>query len=204
MEPLEIFETARTRKRTATHWLDLIVGASAIMIAVISLAVALRQSHIMERQLAASVWPYLQYDTSNATEGSEKVISFGVENVGVGPARVHSISLRYNDKPIRNVNELWTACCSDLLATKGNPTWRISTLHNQVLAPNRPKSFLLLTSAPSNAPYWERLNVEQRKIQVKVCYCSVLDECWMLDSSKDERAPIASCPASRPDDYTDD
>ena len=68
-------------KRNKAHWPDLIVGGSAIVIAVISLAVALRQSQIMERQLAASVWPYLQYHTSNATDDGQRVISFGVENV---------------------------------------------------------------------------------------------------------------------------
>ncbi|MFA6984682.1 MAG: hypothetical protein WC213_00555 [Arenimonas sp.] len=190
-------------KRGKAHWPDLIVGGSAIVIAVISLAVALRQSQIMERQLAASVWPYLQYHTSNATDDGQRVISFGVENVGVGPARVHSVSMRYADKPIRNVDELWTACCADLLASKGNPAWRISSLHNQVLAPNRPKTFLQLTNSPSNQPYWERLNAEQSKIQLKTCYCSVLGECWMLDSSKDEHAPIAVCPAPQADDYVD-
>ncbi|HTD29824.1 MAG TPA: hypothetical protein VK660_10585 [Xanthomonadaceae bacterium] len=164
---------------------------------------ALRQSHIMERQLAASVWPYLQYDTSNANENGKPVISFGVENVGVGPARVHSMSMRYDDKPIHSVDELWAACCSDLLASKDRPSWRISTLHNQVLAPNRPKQFLLLTDVPSNRPYWERLNAVHDKIQVRVCYCSVLDECWTLDSRRDDRAQVAACPAPQPGDYTD-
>jgi len=190
-------------RRTKPHWVDLIVGGSAIIIAVISLAVALRQSQIMERQLAASVWPFLQYGASNATEDGERVISFGVENVGVGPARVHSISMRYADKPIRNVGELWAACCSDLIASDGHPAWRISSLHNQVLAPNRPKTFLLLTNSPGNQPYWERLNAEQSKIHIKACYCSVLGDCWILDSSRDDRAQVSSCPAPRPDDYVD-
>jgi hypothetical protein len=188
---------------SARHWLDLIVGGSAILIAVISLVVALRQSHIMERQLAASVWPYLQYDSSNASEDGQQVITLGTENVGVGPARVRSISMRYDNKPIRNVDELLDACCSDLLAAKARPIWRISTLHNQVLAPNRPKSFFVLTGAPSNAAFWQRLNAEQGKIQVKICYCSVLDECWMLDSAKDDRTPVAACPLPQPDDYID-
>jgi len=93
------------------------------------------------------------------------------------------------------------ACCSDLLASAGKPNWWISTLSNQVLAPNRPKAFLLLTDSPANTKYWERLNTERFKIQLKVCYCSVLDQCWMLDSLKDEREQIASCPAPQPDDY---
>jgi len=201
MDPLNPLETAR--KRSANHWLDLIVGASAMLIAIISLAVALRQSQIMERQLAASVWPYLQYGTSNGTDDGKQVISFEVENVGVGPARVHSMSLRYDGKAVRNLHELMAACCSDLLASTGKASWWISTLHDQVLAPNRPKLFSTLTNAPKNAPYWERLNIERMKIQFKTCYCSVLDQSWMLDSLKDDREPLAACPAPQPDDYQD-
>jgi hypothetical protein len=198
-DPLD--STPNAHKPSVRHWLDLIVGGCAILIAVISLVVALRQSHIMERQLAASVWPYLQYDTSNTTEDGRQVISFGVENVGVGPARVHSVSLTYGGKPIHDVNELWTVCCSDLLASGHSPAWRISTLHDQVLAPNRPKAFLVLSELPSNQPFRQRLDAERQKIRVRFCYCSVLDECWMLDSSKDDRMPTGTCPVPKPDDY---
>jgi hypothetical protein len=201
LDPLDPLDAAR--KRTGIPWLDLTIGASAMLIAVVSLIVALRQSQIMERQLAASVWPYLQYGTSNQTDDGKAVVSLDVENVGVGPARVHSISLRYRDKPIRGVRELLDACCADLLASEGKPNWSISTLHDQVLAPNRPKSFFMLPNSATNARYWERLNTERFKITLKVCYCSVLDQCWMLDSTKDDREAIASCPASRPDDYRD-
>ena len=185
------------------HWLDLVVGGSAIVIALVSLTVALRQSHIMERQLAASVWPYLQYDTSNATADGKPIMSFGVENVGVGPARVHSVSLRYDGKPIVEARDLFKACCADLLAADQHPSWRISTLHDQVLAPNKPKTFLLLTEETANEPFRKRLHQEREKISVRFCYCSVLDQCWIFDSSKDKLESQNECPAPREDDYRD-
>ncbi|MDB5977903.1 MAG: hypothetical protein JWR07_4663 [Nevskia sp.] len=188
-------------KRTSRRWLDMVVGTSAIVIAVISLVVALRQSQIMERQLAASIWPYLQYGTGNGTDDGKKIISFDIENVGVGPAQVHSVSLRYKDKPIHDVRELMLACCSDLLDAKGKPNLWANSLHGQVLAPNRPRAFLTLIDTPENAPYWDRLNAERFKVEFKACYCSVLDQCWMVDSTRDERTPLAACPAQQPDDY---
>ncbi len=199
MDPLDPLETAR--RRTGVPWLDVVVGASAMLIATISLVVALRQSQIMEKQLAASVWPYLQYGTSNGTDDGKQVIRFEVENVGVGPARVHSVSLLYDGKPLHNLRELVTACCADLLETKGKASWWISTLNRQVLTPNRSKAFLTLTDAPANAAWWERLNTERNKVQFKTCYCSVLDDCWLLDSHKDDREPVKACPAPGPDDF---
>lgn len=190
-------------KSSMRHWLDMIVGGSAIVIALVSLTVALRQSHIMERQLAASVWPYLQYDTSNATADGKPIMSFGVENVGVGPARVHSVSLHYDGKPIVEARDLFKACCVDLLAAGQHPDLRISTLHDQVLAPNKPKTFLLLTEETANEPFRKRLHQERAKISLRFCYCSVLDECWMFDSEKDKLESQDQCPAQRADDYRD-
>ena len=189
--------------RSIRHWLDLVVGGSAIVIALVSLTVALRQSHIMERQLAASVWPYLQYDTSNATAEGKPIMSFGVENVGVGPARMHSVSLHYDGKPIVEARDLFKACCADLLAAGQHPAWRNSTLHDQVLAPNKPKTFLLLTEETANEPFRKRLHQALEKISLRFCYCSVLDECWTFDSEKDKLEPQGQCPAQRADDYRD-
>ena len=196
MDPLDI-----APKRTSWRWLDMVVGTSAIVIAVISLVVALRQSQIMERQLAASIWPYLQYGISNGTDDGKKVISFDIENVGIGPAQVHAVSMRYKDKPLHDIHDLVIACCSDLLDTKGKPKFWSNSLHSRVLAPNHPISFLTLIDAPENAAYWDRLNVEAAKIEFKACYCSVLEQCWMIDSNRDDRTPLAACPAAQPDDY---
>jgi hypothetical protein len=200
MEPLDPLDNAR--KRHGNHWLDLVVGASAIAIAVASLLIALRQSQIMERQLAASVWPYLQYGTSNTSDEGAKAIRFEIENVGVGPARIHSMSLRYKDKPVRSTAGLIEACCADLLA-EGKPSRFTSTLHDQVLAPNKPKNFILFNDVPANVRYWDRLNLERHNVQIKVCYCSVLDDCWMLDSHQTAAQPLAVCPAPQDDDYQD-
>lgn len=182
-------------------WVDLCVGASAILIALISLAIALRQSQIMERQLAASVWPYLQYGTSNEDDQGQPVIHFDLENVGVGPARIHSISMRYQGRAIHNPAEFFAACCQDLIASAGQPGWAMSTAHHQVMAPNHPKEFLVLPDLARNHVFLPRLNAERQKVTIRICYCSVLDQCWMLDSDKDENEPIAACPLPQPDDY---
>jgi hypothetical protein len=198
MDPLDTLEVAR--RRGGSHWLDLIVGGSAIIIAFISLAIAIKQSTIMERQLAASNWPYLQFGTSNEGDEGKAIISLDVENAGVGPARVHNLSLLYDGKPLASAGELIDACCADLRA-EGLPNWSTSTLHGQVLSPNRTLHLFVLSPGPKNVEYWKRLNVARNKLVLRACYCSVLDQCWMFDSSQSEPAPITSCPAAQPQDY---
>ncbi len=184
-------------------WLDLVVAVSAIVVALMSLYVSLRQSRIMDRQLAASAWPHLQYGTSNQSDDGKTVISFDVENAGVGPAVVHSMTVRYKDAPVKNVSDLMNLCCSDLLQSSGRPNWTTSTLHDTALIPGHSQHFLVLTDAPGNAPYWKRLNSERQNVHVKICYCSVLDQCWMLDSESPVQRSLKACPAPEGDDYRD-
>lgn len=188
-------------KKADKNWLDLIIGVSAMIIAIVSLLVSLRQSQIMDRQLAASVWPHLQYDTSNESEDGKKAISFDVENAGVGPAIIHAMTIRYKDHPVRNVMDLFTLCCADLLPTAAKPYWTTNVLHHHVLIPGHSQSFLVLPDRPGNDVYWQRLNAERYNLHVRICYCSVLGQCWMEDSNKPEQQQLSACPADTDDDY---
>jgi len=190
-----------TRKATGNRWLDLIVPASAILIAVVSLFIALRQSKIMEQQLAASSWPYLQFGTSNQDDQGKPAITFDVENAGVGPAHVHGITMSYDGHPVTSTKGILDACCADLRAQHPVVRWSRSTLREQVLTPNRLKHIFTLPDAPENAPYWERLNAVGPKFVVRICYCSVLNQCWILDSSKVDLEDVKACPAPQPGDY---
>jgi hypothetical protein len=45
-----------------------------------------------------------------------------------------------------------------------------------------------------NDPRWARLKALATKIDVRVCYCSVLEECYVHDSRRTEPERIQSCP----------
>jgi hypothetical protein len=45
-----------------------------------------------------------------------------------------------------------------------------------------------------NDPRWARLKALPTKIDVRVCYCSVFDECYVHDSRRTEPERIQSCP----------
>ena len=45
-------------------------------------------------------------------------------------------------------------------------------------------------------PRWARLEAVRDKIGIRVCYCSVFDECYLHDSAYREPRRIGACPAS--------
>ena len=65
---------------------ELSVALSAAVISLVSLFIAQRQTRLMNRQLAASVWPVVGYASSNRSETGERRITLNARNDGVGPA----------------------------------------------------------------------------------------------------------------------
>ncbi|MGC2128844.1 MAG: hypothetical protein WA629_02000, partial [Candidatus Aquilonibacter sp.] len=92
--------------RSGLPVLDLIVGLSAIIISVASLWVALRADRTQEQLLQASVWPYVEYFSSDATQNGDKRLAFELRNAGVGPAIVRTFAVEYNGHPYSSLRDL--------------------------------------------------------------------------------------------------
>jgi hypothetical protein len=188
---------AATAKADATRRTELFIGACVVLISLVSLFVAVSANRTQERLLAASTWPNLQYSSSNAGGDGTRAISFNLLNNGVGPARIRSFDLRYHGKSMRNSSELLRECCLRD-ASQTAPTTTVSTVRRRVLAPNEEVTFLRVPLQASTEATWQVLNREAFNVQLRVCYCSVLDDCWMLDTGKPEPEPesVKACPAT--------
>ena len=90
-----------TQASKSRSWVEISAAVSAIVISAASLFIAVRQNALMEKQLSASIWPVLEFGTSNI----DAEISLEVRNAGLGPARVRSFVVRYDGKVIANAHE---------------------------------------------------------------------------------------------------
>ena len=174
------------RRRSA----DLMIGAAAVLISAISLALAISANRTQERLLAASTWPFLQYGTGNRTEDGQSAISLSLYNGGIGPARVHSLKVLLDGKPQYDTGSLLLACCNPdnkMLST-------VTSAGSGVLAANTQASFLTMSEKDNDPAVWSVFNRKRFDVQVLVCYCSVLKDCWTFDSAQPEPTPIAACP----------
>lgn len=171
-------------------WLEYVIGGAAVLISAISLQLAISANQTQERLLAASTWPHVQYGTGNRLDDGTPAITFNLHNAGVGPARVMSVQLLYGGQPMPHAAALLLACC----AKPGANAPTITSSPERVLVAGEEVTFLRLDQAMVDAPVWEALNRERFKVQLRACYCSVLDACWMLDSALGEPQPVAVCP----------
>jgi hypothetical protein len=183
-------------RRTGSHKLDLFVGACALLVSAVSLLIAWQANQTQQRMLAASVWPYLSWDTSNYNDQTrEDEVSLEIRNVGVGPARIESLQLSYQGKPLADFHDIVAACCK--AETEGLKHWslRNSTINPVVIPAHDSIKFFAVVKVADNVALWDRFNRERFQVVGRACYCSVLDECWMLDSTQSVPQAVSSCPA---------
>lgn len=185
------------RPRRASRWLESVVGACAILISAVSLYVAINANRTQERMLAASVWPSLLFATSNASTEGEPQISFDLLNRGIGPARMRWAELRYAGTPVRDVGDLLARCCGAKLRDTEGARYPVVTsgVQNRVIGVGEWIPMLRMPRNDATARAWEALDRERHRIELRACYCSVLDDCWLYDSDGTDPEPIAQCPA---------
>jgi hypothetical protein len=181
-------------RKTGLQHVDLFVAGCALLVSVVSLFVAWQANRTQERMLAASVWPYLSWGTSNVTGEDQQrdEISFNLFNLGVGPARLQSLQLFYKNQPVSDAQALLQACCGAQLPAAG---WelRTATVNPLVLPGHDNFKFLSLPKNQVNAAMWQALDRERHNITLGLCYCSVLEQCWALRSGQEQPQEVARC-----------
>lgn len=199
--PLDVPEIHPPHTHRGRHWLDMVIGLAALITSVVSITVAVRHGETMEKLVEAQSWPYVGLDSSNLVDGKRN-ISLSLQSAGSGPARVQTLTIRYQGAPVRDWPDLIRACCTSsptvddatlLRETAGEVV--TSGVVGAVLLPGEKTTILSLPFTEANAVLWERLNVERRKLDYEACYCSVFDECYVSDFSRSGPRHVEVCPA---------
>jgi hypothetical protein len=186
-------------RRAGRELLDILIAVSAVVISLASLWIALRSDRTQEDLLRSSVWPYVIYDTSNATPSGERHLTYQLRNEGVGPAIVRTFALAYDGRYLRGVDDLFAACCS---GTRRGGVFS-STIQGQVIMAHDEIEFIVALPGMADPKRYAMLGRARSHVTVQLCYCSVLGDCWLLDTSKSDRAsPVSVCPPAQQPQYT--
>lgn len=183
-------EVEAHRHKTGHSHVDLILGSLAVVLSLVSVAVSWKHGRTMEQLVEANTWPNLSYSTGNAHDGA-RVITLALRNTGVGPARVENFEVFYKGKAQPNAVALLHACCTNGKAVKTSMS--IDDVQGVVM-PARDEIDFMSVPAEGNAPeIWQALNRERFAVRVRACYCSVFDECWVMDSDQHRPRRVHEC-----------
>jgi|GEM_PF-988563 len=170
----------------------LFVGLPTLLISLVVAYGTFVQADATRKIQQASAWPFLSYGTSNVGENGEQRISLELQNNGVGPALLSAIELTYRGRPVNNPRDFLEQCCG----LKPDQPFPMSTSPSAqiVMPPGENVKFLRVVATPENQTIWDKLNVERWKLRVRSCYCSIFDECWIIDGAQAKPQSVKQCP----------
>ena len=187
-------------RKTGRPHFDVIVSLTAIFISAVSLFVAIQHGKTERELVAANVWPFPRSIISNGydAKGSTAV---GVSNGGVGPAKIRSFEMFYRGQPVSSGLDLLRKCCGlapgDAAVKAAFPNHvSTSVVDESVLRPGEDNPVLRVApsqTAPAITDRFKQVGV-LTKITFRVCYCSVLDQCWISDLRSTRVRPVDECP----------
>jgi hypothetical protein len=163
---------------------DIVIAVAALFVSAVSLWVGVRTENANEQLVSASTWPFLQVQVSNADTNAKLDLQFQVVNTGVGPAKIESFEVFWKGKPYRSAKDLLTSCCGYkvILATspdaKNHTSLLEGTVQGIVLRAGDTETFIHYPLGADNLDVWNKLDKARDQMSYRVCYCSVLNECW--------------------------
>ena len=182
--------------KTGHRWLDMTVALSALFVSIVSMVLAIVHGDAMERMadanarlVAANSWPFLQYSTGNdRNDKGVPTLTFGMTNVGVGPAKIEAVELRWRGRSYPTVVDFLHACCG--YHRTADDDFEYSLAQGTVIRAGESNLLLTLHGNSQNTDTWNALNRERLKLELRVCYCSVFDECWTTNLVRFSLNPI--------------
>jgi hypothetical protein len=163
---------------------DNIIAVAAVFVSGVSLWIGVRTENANEELVQGSTWPFAQVEVSNADPDGGPNLQFEVMNTGVGPAKIESFELFWKGRPFRTGQELLEQCCG----YKTVPVTAPETVHHTILLSGTvegivlragdTRAFIRYRLNPNDVAIWKALNTARDQITYRICYCSVLDQCW--------------------------
>jgi hypothetical protein len=179
----------------------------ATFVGILALVVSAYTAYIQKQQVRAQVLPILQF-----TSGfSDDDVHFDLSNKGMGPALIRDVHLSLHGKPVHN----WWDLVERVYGSR-EFNGHMSSIGNEVLSPNETIltfKFLGLATpkdvtdkqalAKRRTDEIDKMRRTREEISVSICYCSTLDDCWMLRWGRDAdgTAPIRRCPQHGDDSF---
>jgi len=186
--------------------LNLTLALCAILISIASFYATYIQASAAEQQVKAMTLPLLQYATGNVdSETKESVLGFTISNNGVGPAILKSSKFHYKKQEYQQFSHFLKACCESEYKAfiKHKPQSHLklgseitSSIHNRILPAQEEIVFYQLYNGEFSSELWKKLNDERFHLSMEMCYCSLLDECY-ITLSRGVVVPVDSCPVQK-------
>jgi hypothetical protein len=151
---------------------EMIVALSALFIGLVTAFTSIYSAYVDREYARASVWPRLEIFRSF----NDDSFSYGVSNNGTGPALIKYAKVKDGSKYVKTWKEI-----------KPFQNIRQSHFSNRTLSPQNSITPVYYKGEDAKA-----LVKADGSISIELCYCSIYEECWVIDRSNQPTA-VEAC-----------
>jgi len=190
-------EPTRARRRAIAAELSSVLAIAISFLALFLGAYQARlmneQTRLMQSQARASVWPYVSIGYRLDDQGENRGYTWEINNDGVGPARIESVTLSLDGKPMRDWNQVFHVLFGDA----GVPA-TYSQIYGKVLPPNTNRETTIDALRVLDLDQAKIFYAAQARFDMTICYCSVYDECWVARRQDPNVESVERCDTAHP------
>jgi hypothetical protein len=186
----------RQRARRSPRWSRRLEVLLSGTVGLLALFVSAYTVYIQRQQLKIQAWPRLTI-VGESTPGpgpNDFTLTLSLKNRGVAPAEVRSMRVTVADEPVTDWVDWLNRSARKQGAGDHFPKFGMWEAPVSSVISVGGESPLFTTTSPDIIS----VLVGDRATAMSVCYCSVLDDCWMYESSlsgsADMTLPVARCP----------
>jgi hypothetical protein len=174
--------------RRKRDW-DAYAAVIASFIGLLALCVSGYTAYVQRQQVHAQVWPRVELSSSNF-----QGVGLTIANQGMGPADIRAMKVMINGKPIKRWHQVVEAYGDG----KGEG-FLFRSINGSVMAPGTTRVlFEPVDSEESEDMFMRFLRQKDHAFSLEVCYCSVLEDCWVVyDDLLNQARPqqqVDTCP----------
>lgn len=151
---------------------EMIVALSALFIGLVTAFTSIYSAYVDREYARASVWPRLEISRSFNTN----LFNYQVSNNGTGPALIKYAKIQYKSKNIKVWKEI-----------ESFNNIRQSHIGNRTLSAQNSITPVLYKGKGA-----KELVKADDSISIELCYCSIYDECWVIERNN-RPTPIEAC-----------
>jgi hypothetical protein len=148
---------------------EMIVALSALLIGLVTAFTSIYSAYVDREYARASVWPRLEIFRSFSRNSS---FSYSVSNNGTGPALIKYAKIKSGSRYIKTWKDI-----------EAFQNIRQSHISNRTLSPQKSITPVLYKGEDTTS-----LLKADDLISIELCYCSIYNECWIIDRENRPRA----------------
>ncbi|MBV9438843.1 MAG: hypothetical protein JOZ24_02505 [Candidatus Eremiobacteraeota bacterium] len=164
--------------------IDLLIAVCALLVSTLATAASWWQSRVVATQLSSQVWPYLSIVSTIGPAGLE----VDVANDGLGPAVVRSVVLSVDRKPYAELSAAVRALVGPSAPRPQGTFASVPT--GSVIRAGATLIFIRIRNLALVRLIAERT----QRVDLQVCYCSILGDCWIRTLQRADPERLGACP----------